>query len=128
MTIDETSKKSNRTRYHLQDMANRGELGAEPYENMRHWHAAERFRKDCIIATGEPVNDQPEHNWREVRAEYAGEQDVALAIRDGGLSLGDDLEFEDTSVPDPQPSATAETSAMRLLYTQQLMGLMHEQL
>ncbi|MEH2626790.1 hypothetical protein V1292_004845 [Bradyrhizobium sp. AZCC 1719] len=115
-----------RVKYHLQVMANNGELGKYDYENHLHWIAAERFRKDCVLASGEPVNDRPEDDWREVRGEYLGEQDAPLAIKDRGLSLGDDLEFEDTSVPDPQPNATAESNAICFLYAQQLMDVMRD--
>lgn len=114
------------SRYHLQGMANREELGVNIYESLRNWTVSERFRRDAAIARGEPVAYRPGDDWRETREEYVGQPDAPLAAKDHALSLSDDLEFEDVGVPDPQPDATAESNAICFLYAQQLMDVMHD--
>src|SRR5689334_6167246 len=103
-------------------MANREELGDNVYENRRHWNAAERFRRDLLTARGELGVERPGDDWRETRVAYMGEPDVEIDVQDSGLSLSDDLEFEDTAVVDHHQ---AESDAIGVLYTQQVMCLAH---
>lgn len=43
--------------YPLKDMADRGDLGANEFENRRNWTSAELFRIHLAIALGEPLHD-----------------------------------------------------------------------
>jgi hypothetical protein len=112
-------------RYHLQEMAQRGELGTNEPENRRHWVDAERLKRHIAISNGEPLNDSAANDWRELAPEYIGEEIGSLA-GDIGLHLSDDVEFEDTNVPDEcavVDHAEGECDQIRLLRGRQVISL-----
>jgi hypothetical protein len=112
-------------RYHLKEMAQRGELGTTEPENRRHWFDAERLKRDIAISEGEPLNDSAAIDWRELALPYLGETMQSLAA-DPGLSPNDDLEFEDTEVPGEcavVDNAEGECDQIRTLHARQVVSL-----
>jgi len=109
-------------RYHLKEMAQRGDLGVNEPENRRHAFAAERLKQDIAVSKGEP---SAANDWREVREEYLGERIDSLDS-DNEIRLSDDLEFEDSDTP-AEPSvvdnAEAESDQIRLVRTRQVVLL-----
>jgi hypothetical protein len=84
--------------YPLKEIYERGELGINEIENRCHWFDAERFKRIHADARGEP--DNSEHNWREILLEFfEGYFDnlITSFAGDEGLSLSDEMEFEDSS-------------------------------
>jgi hypothetical protein len=88
-------------RYPLKEMFERGDLGINEIENRRHWFDSQRFKKVHANARGEP--DNSEDNWRELLQEffegYMNNVVTAIDGGDKGLSLSDDMEFEDSATP-----------------------------
>lgn len=112
-------------RYHLQEMAQRGELGKNEPENRRHWFDAERLKRHIAISNGEPLNDSAANDWRELAQEYIGEE-IGSFTGDIGLHLSDDVEFEDTNVPGEcavVDNAEGECDQIGLLYARQVVAL-----
>jgi hypothetical protein len=115
-------------RYHLKEMAQRGELGTNEPENRRHWLAAERLKRDIAVLNGEPLNDSAAHDWRELAPEYMGEG-IGTLTKDVGLQLSDDVEFEDTDSPGEcavVDNAEGEFDQIRVLRTRQVVSLAKE--
>jgi hypothetical protein len=86
--------------YPVKEMFERGDLGINEIENRNHWFASQRFKHMLACARGEP--DNSEDNWRELLVEfYEGFFDnlVTSFAKDVGLSLSDDMEFEDSTSP-----------------------------
>jgi hypothetical protein len=112
-------------RYHLKEMAQREELGINELENRRHWFDAERLKRDIAISNGEPLDDSAAHDWRELASVYIGEE-IEPMVRDTGLQLSDDAEFEDTDVPGEcgvVDNAGGEYNQIRLLHARQVVSL-----
>jgi hypothetical protein len=112
-------------RYHLQEMAQRGELGIHEPENRRHWFDAERLKRDIAISTGELLNDSAANDWRELAAPHIGPEPESLAT-DTGLILVDDLEFQDSDVPGEcavVDNAEGECDQIRFLQARQVISL-----
>jgi hypothetical protein len=89
-------------RLHIKEMFERGELGNGPPENQYHWFVFQRLRRDLRVASGEPVNDSAESQWRELMPEFLegffGNRMNSIET-DEGLIQDDENEFIDTSTP-----------------------------
>lgn len=112
-------------RYHLKEMAQRGELGVNEAENRRHWFAAERLKRDIAISNGEPLKDSASHDWPELALPYHGEE-MDSFNSDAGLFLNDDGEFVDSDVPGEcrvVDNAEGESDQTRLLHVRQVVSL-----
>jgi hypothetical protein len=112
-------------RYHLREMAQRGELGINEPENRRHWYDAERFKIDLATSQGEFPNDSAAIDWRELALPYLGEE-MASFDTDAGLTLNDDGEFVDTDMPGEcgvVDNAKGEPDQIRVLHALQLIAL-----
>jgi hypothetical protein len=84
--------------YNLKKMYALGELGNGQPENELHWHDVERLRLELLLDSGEPIN---EDDWRELKLIFCegffGNTITTTTAPDAGLSVSDDLEFEDTN-------------------------------
>jgi hypothetical protein len=112
-------------RYHLKEMAKRGELGTSEPENWRHWFDSEHLKRDLAISSGEPLKDSASQDWRELAPEYIGDEVGSLAT-DVGLHLSDDVEFEDTDSPGEcgvVDNANGECDQIRVLHARQVVSL-----
>lgn len=112
-------------RYHLKEMAQRGELGINEAENRRHWFNAERLKRDIAISKGEPFNDSAAHGWRELALPHDGGE-IGSFGSDEGLSLNDDGEYVDSDVPGEcgvVDNAEGESRQTRLLHARQVVSL-----
>jgi hypothetical protein len=118
--------------YPLKEMYERGDLGINEIENRNHWFASQRFKQIHLNAS-EPDNN--EDNWRELMSDFYegcfGNFLTSFAA-DEGLSLSDDMEFEDSETPAHceavdnagwNPYRDSEPH-VRQIYAQQVVALM----
>jgi hypothetical protein len=114
-------------RYHLREMAQRGELGINEPENRRHWFDACRLKRDISTSTGEFLNDSAASDWRELALPHLDlDETIVSFARDNGLTLNDDGEFQDTDVPNDcatVDNAEGEYDQIRTLHTRQVVSL-----
>ena len=114
------------SRYHLREMAQRGELGTNEAENRRHWFDAQRLKLDLAISTGDLLNESASADWRELCLENMGEEPESLETSDEGLVFSDDGDFQDSSVPGEcriVDNAEGEPDQSRFLHRRQLISL-----
>jgi hypothetical protein len=116
-------------RYHLRELAQRGELGINEPENRRHWFDAERLKRDIAISTGEPLNNSAANDWRELMMPSVDDEPVPLGADADGLTLDDDLEFQDNDAPGHcavVDNAEGECDQIRFLEARQIVSLIED--
>lgn len=113
-------------RYHLKEMAQRGDLGVNEPENRRHWFNAERLKRDMATSNGEPLSESASDDWRELAMDYMGEA-LRSFDSDNGLALSDDMEFEDGGAPNGGCSVVdndaSEPDGERAIRSKQIIAL-----
>jgi hypothetical protein len=115
------------SRYHLREMAQRGQLGTNEAENRRHWFDAQRLKLDLAIATGDLLSESASKDWRELCLPVGiGDDEPESFATDVGLVLSDDGDFQDSDVPGEcrvVDNAEGESDQIRLLHRRQLVSL-----
>jgi hypothetical protein len=115
------------SRYHIREMAQRGELGINEPENRRHSFDAGRLKRDIAMSTGEFLSDSAASDWRELALPHLDlDETIVSFARDTGLTLNDDGEFQDTDVPNDcatVDNAEGEYEQIRTLHARQVISL-----
>jgi hypothetical protein len=129
---NDNTPRTPQVRYHLKEMFERGELGTNEPENRVHWFDAERLKKTLSVAKIDDLDDSAAREWRELMPMFLeGFGGLIESIdSDNGISLSDDLEFEDTNGVPAEcrvvDNADDTPDAIRILYASQVISLAAE--